>query len=421
MLYVPFVAISLFFLNIIRVYSCSLVVHVIVKILAIVIGCLLYIGFSNPCLELRGTEPGADTPNKLISVLFVGDTSFGENYQLAIEKKEGENILKTKGYDYSLKNFSSILRHADLVIANLETPLTSIPESPLAGKKKYLHAGDVVRTPATLRKHNISTVSLANNHTMDFGIEGVEQSLEALEKSDMHVFGAGLSESEASRSFRKNFELYDKTIRLVVVAGFEYTKHYDETYAFYANGNTGGVNAWTTEIAVKQVEAIRKADHNAFIVAFPHWGRNYAWKTEEQTKLAHALIDADADLIIGHGAHMLQEIEQYKDRWIIYGLGNFVFNSPGRYRKMKAAPFSLAARLDMVEQKREITFTLKLYPILSDNMITNYQPRFVTEREFKRVHNLLIKHSPDPENLQNRLISGTDEYGLYFSLDVDSD
>jgi len=385
------------------------------------IGSLLFIGHSNPCLELRGTELGADTPNKLISVLFVGDTSFGENYQLAIEKEGGGHILKTRGYDYSLMNFFSFLSYADLVIANLETPLTSIPESPLAGKKKYLHAGDVVRTPATLSRHNITAVSLANNHSMDFSIEGLEQTLEALEKRDIQGFGAGLNEIEASKPFDHHFELNDKTFHLLVVAGFEYTKHYDEDFAFYAAEDTGGVNAWTVANAVKQVTAIRTADQNAFIVAFPHWGRNYSWKTEAQTELAHALIDADANLIIGHGAHMLQEIEQYKDRWIIYGLGNFVFNSTGRYRKMNVAPFSLAARLDIVEEEREPSITLKLYPILSDNLITNYQPRFITEKEFKRVHKLLLKHSPEPENLQSRLTNGADEFGLYMSLEVDSD
>ncbi len=379
---------------------------------------LFFLGFCNPCLELQGAEPVSVAPGQGISVLFVGDKSFGENYQLAIERKWGGHILKTRGYDYSLERFSSFLRQADLVIANLETPLTSLSDSPLAGKKKYLHAGDVVRTLQTLGKHNISVVSLANNHSMDFGIEGLEQSLVSLEKSDMHGFGAGLSEREASKSFRQHFETNDKSIHLVVVAGFEYRKHYDDTYTFYASENAGGVNAWTAVNAVEQVEAIRKADPDAFIVAFPHWGRNYSWKTEKQTKLAHALVNSGANLVIGHGAHKLQEIEHYKNRWIIYGLGNFVFNSPGRYRKMKAAPFSLAARLDMVEQKGEITFTLKLYPILSDNLITNYQPRFVTEKEIKRVHKLLIKHSPESEKLHNALFTDADEYGFYFSLDI---
>ena len=387
----------------------------------IAIGCLSLFGYCIQSIELDGLETEPIATGQRTSVLFVGDTSFGENYQLGIEKKGGENILKARGYDYSLKHFSTFLRGADLVIANLETPLTSIPVSPLAEKKNYLHTGDTVKTSATLKKHNIAVVSLANNHTMDYGIEGLRQSLEALEKEEMHWFGAGLNESEAAKPFDHHFELNEETIRLVVVAGFEYTKHYDEAYAFYANGNTGGVNTWTAAKVVEQVEAIRKADSDASIVAFPHWGSNYAWKTKTQTKLAHALVNAGADLIIGHGAHMLQEIEHYKDRWIIYGLGNFVFNSPGRYRKMKAAPFSLAARLDMVEQKEEITFTLKLYPILSDNLVTNYQPRFVTEKEFKRVHNLLIKHSPDPEHLQSNLSIGTDEFGYYMSLEVDSD
>src|SRR5262249_22983896 len=107
-------------------------------------------------------------------IVLLGDTSFGENYQqLYAKKNPNNNILQSKGYDYCLNNFRNFLTTANLVIANLETPLTSLTQSPYAGKKSYIHFSDVDKAPESLLKHNISVVTLANNHSFDYGAEGL--------------------------------------------------------------------------------------------------------------------------------------------------------------------------------------------------------------------------------------------------------
>lgn len=268
---------------------------------------------------------GCTSPN---SVLFVGDTSFGESY--------GSSY-----YDHSLENFAQILNEADLVIANLETPLTDLEKSPYEGEKDYIHYSDPIRAVETFKAHNMYTFSLANNHSMDFGLGGLEQTLE----TDLEFFG-----TEEKPFIDKNF----------IIVG-AYHKKID-------NVNT---------LDVKQIQDLREKYPDKLLIVFPHWGTNYKLKSNNQTRMAHDLIDVGADLILGHGAHMMQEIEQYKGKWIVYSLGNFVFNSPGRYESKNVEPFSLIARLE--------SETLKLYPIYTDNKITNYQSRFLTEEEFKKI------------------------------------
>lgn len=348
---------------------------------------------------------------KDLRILFVGDTSFGNNYL-------SQNFLKSRGYDSFLEEFIPLLHRADLVVANLETPITNLLSSPFAGKKQYLHWNDLNSAPEALKKHNIHVVSLANNHTLDYGLDGLRQTLEVLQKSGITYFGGGLIEEQSIKPLRYEFTFDGNVFPLMAIAGFEYRWSYDKRYGFYAKGNAGGVNCWTEKKAANQLRMMRKAYLHTFIVAFPHWGGNYRFRTKKQIKLAHSLIDAGADLVIGHGAHMLQEIENYRGRWIIYSLGNFVFNSPGRYQKKNVSAFSLAASLEVTEKGGLFNLTLRLYPIFSDNRITNYHPRLVTKEERNRVQHILLQHSPNPKNLQKELKVGQDEIGQFLSLNI---
>ena len=354
---------------------------------------------------------------KSIDIVFTGDTSFGENYLERVDQKGRENILKTRGYQYSIENFSDFLQQADLVIANLETPLTDLPESPFANNKSYLHWGDPVKVPKALKRNNIHVVSLANNHSLDYGIQGLQQSIDALNEHNIRWFGAGMNEASSNRPLQFDYLISEKNTKIIVAAGFEYRKHYDEKYAFYSRNEQGGTNAWTLERASAQIKELRRENHRAFIIAYPHFGPNYTWKTQSQAKLARTLIDAGADLVLGHGSHMVQEIERYKGRWIIYSLGNFVFNSPGRYKKEKADPFSLLAQLNISHINNEMKFILNLYPIFSNNRISHYQPYFVTQDQFNRVHEILLLQSTD-DRLQSWMTPKHNHYGHHLSLDV---
>jgi poly-gamma-glutamate capsule biosynthesis protein CapA/YwtB (metallophosphatase superfamily) len=301
-------------------------------------------------------------------IVFVGDTSFGETYQAKIARKGGVNILESKGYDYSLEKVAPLLTRADRIIANLETPLTNLSTSPFAGVKKYIHGGDIQKTPAILAAYRIDSLSLANNHSFDYGSKGLEQTVQVLEDYGLQGFGAGLSAEAAAKPL--TIGIGQQVIK--IVAGF-----------CSGQPDNAFVNRWSRMAAAQQITSIRASAKDAFIIAYPHWGRNYQWKTEKQTTLGHAMIEAGADIVIGHGAHALQEMECYQGKWIIYSLGNFVFNSPGRYQKMNHINASLVARLCLGEDH------LRLYPILSDNQLTNYQPRPLDYAETQKIATVL--------------------------------
>ena len=89
----------------------------------------------------------------------------------------------------------------------------------------------------------------------------------------------------------------------------------------------------------------------------------------------------------------------------MYGIGNFVFNSPGRYRKRRVDPFSLIARL--IIEERDLT--LRLYPIFTDNRVTGYRSRFADRSEFEQVHDALA---------QEGLRTSKDHFGLFLELSL---
>ena len=118
-------------------------------------------------------------------LLFLGDTSFGENYQEKLKKQGKENILEKKGYQYPLEKMKQVMTSSDFVVSNLETPITDLRESPYEGIKSYIHCNHINHSLKTLIKHNISLVSLANNHTFDFGQAGFNQTLNILKKNEL--------------------------------------------------------------------------------------------------------------------------------------------------------------------------------------------------------------------------------------------
>jgi len=376
--------------------------------------CALVSGCSGESLEPARSDAGAER----VRVVFTGDLSFGENYMQAAAADGGENVLETRGYDYCVEKVDPLLRSADLVVANLETAVTNLSDSPFQGRKYVVHRSDPVLTLEALVRHNVRAVTLANNHGFDYGLAGLHETISSLDAAGIAWFGAGMNEGEAARPLVREFEVAGKTVRLVIVGGFEYESYYERALHFYASGDSAGVNNWTVESAALQVRALRERYPDAFIVAFPHWGYNYRWKNRRQDATGRAVIDAGADLIIGHGGHMLQEIDRYRGRWIVYGLGNFVFNAPSEYRENRIHPYGFAAALDAVPDSGDVAFLLRLYPIYNDNTATNYQPGPVSQEDFDAVEELLLQRGPIPRRLREGMRRGRDDFGSFFELDV---
>lgn len=353
------------------------------------------------------------TPATEKHVLFLGDTAFGESYH---DIKGIHDIRGDRRYEVSFRYLGQFLMKSDVVVANLETPLTLFLDEPRQNKT-YLHWGHPTKAASSLRDHRITAVALANNHTLDYGIPGLEDTLGALEDHGIAWFGAGLDLEEASRPCHFSLQLGESVLDLYIFSGFQYFGKYDREYHFYASPSGGGVNPVDVTALKDHVQKIRKDNPLAMIVYFPHWGSNYTWSDSRQKTMAYDLVDAGVDLVIGHGAHMMQEVERYGDRWIVYGLGNFIFNSPGRYAKAKVAPFSIMADLVLGTGGDPLARELRLYPIITDNYITRYQGRPLNHREFELFTSILADKGLDRASEKCR--TGKDDRGYYLSLQLD--
>ena len=345
-------------------------------------------------------------------ILFLGDLSFGENYGII----RGVNTINGDSrYTYPLERFKPILADAFMAIANLETPVTDDLSQPVENKT-YLHWTHPVKGPEALVKHNIKVVSLANNHSLDYGYPGLEDTLKYLDFRGISRMGAGMDQQSAQSPFHFKIEIDGESLDCFVIAAFEYLKNY-EKYRFYADKVKPGVYGLDPSLISLQISNIRSEYPGAFIILFPHWGNNYSWRSRKQQEIAHKLIETGADIILGHGAHMMQEIECYKGKWIVYSLGNFMFNSQGRYGKYNVDPISLIAQLEFTGSENEENIQLKLYPIITDNRITRYQGYFVDNSTFKKVVRTLVEKD-DSGSLQGKLILGYDLFGDYIELTV---
>ena len=350
-----------------------------------------------------------------VTVAFAGDTSFGENYQDGIAASGGASVL-SRGYDHAIARLGPLLERADLAIVNLETPLTERRVSPLLGKS-FVHYGDARLTTAALSRHGVDAVSLANNHTLDLGLDGLRDTMDALDGAEIGRFGAGDGETAASAPFVRR--LGDGAVTIAVVGAFVRDPAY-ERWAFYAEGPLPGVAPLDLPRIRAQLVELRRREPAAFIVVFPHWGYDRRWRDARQVEAAQALIDAGADMVIGHGAHMMQEVEHYRGKWIVYGLGNLVFNAPSTYDYPDIAPFSLVVEVEIATGPQPTLAGLKLYPILSDNGATAYQPRPLDAAEFAEAAARLLDRSPLGDDIA-LFSAAADDIGPFIQIGAASD
>lgn len=346
-------------------------------------------------------------------MLVGGDTNFAESYDFSDGAQITTAVAKY-GYEHSLEQLAPLLRRADYTVLNLETALTR-PRALDGVSKDYRHWSDADRTCEQLRRQGVDAVGLANNHALDYGMEGLRDTFKALKRYEVQWFGAGDNLYDASKPLIVQRPTDDGRERHVAFFGlFEYRRGYDEKHQFYANARRGGANRLSLEDFARSVRRYRRRYPSLFVIAYPHWGRNYAWRSEVQADKARALIDAGADMVIGHHAHTLQEVERYKDKWILYGIGNFMFNAPGRFGgHPDVLPYGLAVEL-MFPRTGRAPPEPRLYPILSDNLVTNYQPRLADADAFQRVLAALAARSDDATRA--RLAPDADAMGAFIRL-----
>ena len=265
---------------------------------------------------LPETEPAGDGT---VRFAFAGDIYLGGNVGILLEKN---------GYDYPYQHVKEILQQADIAAANLETSVTSSDlEKP--NLKTYEFRSDPKALPE-FKNAGFDVVSLANNHSMDFGPEGLRDTMRHLKDHAIQYVGAGENRAEAFEPV-----YFDKNGVKVAVLGFSRVIPIPVEWDWKAGEDRIGLaDTYNHTYPVQVIEAAKKeAD---IVVVLVHWGNELDEEPDptKQVDLGRRYIDAGADLVIGSHPHVLQGFEYYKGRWIAYSLGNFIFtksSNPATY------------------------------------------------------------------------------------------
>jgi poly-gamma-glutamate capsule biosynthesis protein CapA/YwtB (metallophosphatase superfamily) len=204
----------------------------------------------------------------------------------------------------------------DLRIINLETTITTSENFEPKGINYRMNPKNI----DVLKVFKVNVACLANNHILDFGQEGLLETIDILNKNGILTVGAGKNIEEAE----KPAIIWGRATSPILI--FSYADVSSGVPIWWkAEKDKAGVNLLTSDIP--------KLEHreNELIVFSIHWGPNWGYEiTKEQRNFAHRLIDeANVDLIFGHSSHHFKGIETYKGKFIIYGAGDFINDYEG--------------------------------------------------------------------------------------------
>ena len=213
---------------------------------------------------------------------------------------------------FPFRLIASTTRAADLTIGNLEGPISDRG----INQGSIYSFRDDPRVVAGLSFAGFDAMVLANNHIADWGRVALSDTVSILNNGGIRTIGAGRNEEEANNAFIVDI----KGTKVAIVA---YTNLYPNSFSAY--GSTPGISHSSEEVMTTTVRGLRaKAD---VIVVAMHWGEEYETHSNAyQERIGRMLIDAGADLVVGTHPHVVQEIERYKNGWVAYSLGNFVFD-----------------------------------------------------------------------------------------------
>ena len=256
------------------------------------------------CRAGASAAPSAvQTASPTVSIVFVGDVMLAET--------PGQRIRQ--GHD-PFAPFARLLDQADVRVANLECVVASGGQAE-AGKPYTFRAHPRV---LPLLKRHVDAVSLANNHSGDFGRGAFAEMLKRLQDSGVPHFGGGRNLSEAHAPLvigRKGLK--------IALLGYDefFPRHFEAGHAH------PGV-AWSEdEQVVADIRRARDVLHADIVIPFMHWGEEHRpLANDRQRQLARLMIDAGADAVVGTHPHVVQDIEHYKGKPIVYSLGNFIFD-----------------------------------------------------------------------------------------------
>ena len=240
------------------------------------------------------------------SLVFGGD--------VMLSRVVGQKMAKYKDFAWPFQKLKDLLSQADLAVINLESPFTLDSKSYVVPTGSFSFNADP-RALAGLEAAGVDLVALANNHFANQGQKGMRDTFKLLEQKNIAYAGAGadLTAAHAGTILDKN------GIRF----GFlDYGYPVDSS-----NAGTDRPGIANMDLASARTDVQRMKGQADLVIVLIHDGVEYTnLPTSHQKEFARAMIDAGADLIVGHHPHWVQQVEIYENKPIIYSLGNLVFD-----------------------------------------------------------------------------------------------
>ena len=306
-----------------------------------------------------------------VSVAVTGDVMFGRKMPAVLESGESP-----------FRYVENVTKNADVLLVNFENPVTTSTyavkgDVPLKADPKYTYllsgANDVV------------VASQANNHALDYGEIGLNESIKNLKEAGIYVIGAGMNSAEATKPV-----VIEKGDRKITILNYMDADNFAEYRGVMdpATANSSGYSAYDSELAQRQIQEARE-NGSSIVIVYLHYGNEYSRSpNDNQIKISHELINDGADIVIGSHAHVTQGVEMYNGKPIFYNLGNFIFDQSN-----PATHISYFLNLDLVEDNCTVT----LYP----TYISNYLPTFMDAESGKALINGLYPQCDELDVTEN--------------------
>ena len=258
----------------------------------------------NPPPPAASQEPAPAAVPDTHTLLFVGD--------VMLSRTVGRKLVAEGDWDWPFRQIGPRLHAADFVFGNLECPVSDV------GRNLH-HLYSFRADPRALDglvAAGFKAVSVANNHMDDWDRPALLDTVHRLRGKGIVPVGAGADDAEARQA-----QIVDVGgLRLALLARVGV----DPEDAAAGPGRAGVAWLDPDELAADVRAARLTAD---LVIVSLHWGTEYASRpSADQVKVAHALVEAGADLVVGAHPHVIEPLERYQGGWIAYSLGNFVFD-----------------------------------------------------------------------------------------------
>lgn len=313
-----------------------------------------------PAATVPATEPVTEPPTEEPTtepeipfdyrICFTGDISVADGARTT-------NRWTAHGRDTSSCFDETIMQHmqtADICFADNEFPYTT--RGSATPGKDYTYRADPANVQLMLDL-GVDIVSIANNHTYDYGPDGVLDTLETLRNAGIEYVGAGKDLAEASET--KFIEL--DGLRVAFLSGTRV--EWAELTKGATEDSPGVFRTVDPELLYQRVrEARQEAD---LVIVYIHWGiESVEYLEDYQKTVGKALVDAGADAVIGDHTHCLQGVELYRDKPIIYSVGNFWFNAKTQR--------SVLAELHVTGTRSDYALRLQYLPAMQADCTISY-------------------------------------------------